>query len=202
MKEIERLAHAGYLVFAYDHTGCMESGGEHINGFAQSLADLHSALTVLEKDPSYSAYTFSVVGHSWGGYSTLNIAALHPEITHVVAISGFYFTYNSLERFVYPTPVSYMKKYLWLIVITTIVKFLMIFVFRFLGKKAESSVIKVMAVDGVLDFFVSGVTVLTLVLTKSGGYAYDALCGLVIGIIIMVGAIRLVISSVKAIILE
>lgn len=120
----------------------------------------------------------------------------------VVAISGFYFTYNSLERFVYPTPVSYMKKYLWLIVITTIVKFLMIFVFRFLGKKAESSVIKVMAVDGVLDFFVSGVTVLTLVLTKSGGYAYDALCGLVIGIIIMVGAIRLVISSVKAIILE
>lgn len=120
----------------------------------------------------------------------------------VVAVSGFYFAYNSLERFVYPTPVNYMEKYLWLIVGTTLVKLFMIFVFRFLSKKAESPVIKVMAVDGVLDFFVSGVTVLTLVLTKSGGYAYDALCGLIIGIIIMVGAIRLVISSVKAIILD
>jgi len=120
----------------------------------------------------------------------------------VVAFSGFYFAYNSLERFVYPTPVNYMEKYLWLIVGTTLVKLLMIFVFRFLSKKAESPVIKVMAVDGVLDFFVSGVTVLTLVLTKSGGYAYDALCGLIIGIIIMVGAIRLVVSSVKAIILD
>lgn len=119
-----------------------------------------------------------------------------------VAASGFYFAYNSLERFVYPTPVNYMAKYLWIIVGTTFVKLMMIFVFRFLSKKAESPVIKVMAVDGVLDFFVSGVTVLTLVLTKSGGYAYDALCGLVIGIIIMVGAIRLVVSSVKAIIFD
>lgn len=120
----------------------------------------------------------------------------------IVAISGFYFAYNSLERFVYPTPVNYMTKYLLIIVGTTLVKLLMIFVFRFLGKKAESPVIRVMAVDGVLDFFVSGVTVLTLVLTKNGGYAYDAVCGLVIGILITVGAIKLVVSSVKAIIFD
>ena len=107
MKEIERLAREGYLVFAYDHTGCMESQGEHINGFAQSLADLHAALSVLEKDPNYSAYTFSVVGHSWGGYSTLNIAALHPEITHVVAISGFL----SVDRMLKQTFGGIMKPY-------------------------------------------------------------------------------------------
>ena len=89
MKEIEKLASHGYLVFAYDHTGCMESQGAHTNGFCQSLADLHAALLTLEKDPNFSSYTFSVVGHSWGGFSTLNIAALHPEITHLVAISGF-----------------------------------------------------------------------------------------------------------------
>lgn len=120
----------------------------------------------------------------------------------IVAFSGFYFTYNSLERLIYPTPVTYMEKYLWLIVGTTLVKLFMIFVFRFLSKKAESPVIKVMAVDGILDFFVSGVTVLTLILTKSGGYAFDAVCGIVIGVIIMVGAIKLVISSVKAIIFD
>ena len=29
------------------------------------------------------------MGHSWGGFSTMNITALHPEITHVVSMSGF-----------------------------------------------------------------------------------------------------------------
>lgn len=120
----------------------------------------------------------------------------------IVAFSGFYFAYNSLERFVYPTPVNYLEKYLYLILGTTAAKLMMIFVFRYLGKKADSPVIKVMAVDGVLDFFVSGVTVLTLILTKSGGYAFDAVAGIVIGVIITVGAIKLVISSVKQIIFD
>ena len=34
MKEIEVLARHGYRVLAYDHTGCMESGGESTNGLA------------------------------------------------------------------------------------------------------------------------------------------------------------------------
>lgn len=89
MKEIEMLCRHGYLVFAYDHTGCMESGGETPNGMAQSLCDLNDCITVLKKDETFSGLDLSVVGHSWGGFSTLNIAALHPEISHVVVLSGF-----------------------------------------------------------------------------------------------------------------
>lgn len=89
MREIERLARAGYLVFAYDHTGCMESGGESTNGFAQSLSDLDDCLTALKKLDSLRGRTISVVGHSWGAFSTMNIPALHPDVTHVVALSGF-----------------------------------------------------------------------------------------------------------------
>ena len=33
MREIERIAREGYLVYSYDHTGCTESGGEHIGCF-------------------------------------------------------------------------------------------------------------------------------------------------------------------------
>jgi pimeloyl-ACP methyl ester carboxylesterase len=33
--------------------------------------------------------SLSVIGHSWGGYSTMNIVSIHPEITHIVAIAGF-----------------------------------------------------------------------------------------------------------------
>ena len=89
MKEIEQLCKHGYLVFAYDHTGCMESGGETPNGLAQSLRDLDDCITAIKADPRFVGLELSVMGHSWGGFSTLNITALHPEITHIVAISGF-----------------------------------------------------------------------------------------------------------------
>lgn len=89
MREIERIARAGYLVFAYDHSGCMESGGENTNGFAQSLNDLDACLKALKQLDTLRGRTISVVGHSWGAFSTMNIAALHPEIAHVVAMSGF-----------------------------------------------------------------------------------------------------------------
>ena len=88
-KEIEMLCRAGYKVLSYDHTGCMLSGGEGTNGMAQSLHDLDDCFKAIKADPRFAGYDFSVVGHSWGGFSTLNISALHPEISHVVVFSGF-----------------------------------------------------------------------------------------------------------------
>ena len=89
MKEIEMLARHGYRVFSYDHTGCMESEGESTHGFSQSLSDLDDCLTALKSDARFQGASYSVVGHSWGGFATLNIPALHPDVTHIVAMSGF-----------------------------------------------------------------------------------------------------------------
>lgn len=89
MKEIELLCRHGYLVLAYDHTGCMESGGETPNGMAQSLCDLNDCIRTVKADSRFAGMDISVVGHSWGGFSTMNITALHPEISHVVVMSGF-----------------------------------------------------------------------------------------------------------------
>ena len=89
MREIEQLCQGGFLVYSYDHTGCMRSGGQHCNGFATSLRDLDACITALEAEPALRDRTISVMGHSWGGFSTMNIAALHPKITHVVSMSGF-----------------------------------------------------------------------------------------------------------------
>lgn len=89
MREIAMLARHGYLVFAYDHTGCVESEGESTNGFAQSLSDLDACLKALKADEAYQNKKFSVVGHSWGAYACQNIPAFHPDLTHIVAISGF-----------------------------------------------------------------------------------------------------------------
>ena len=89
MKEIEKLCRRGFLVYTYDHTGCMESGGESPRGLSQSLRDLNDCLNALRSTQGFKDLDVSVMGHSWGGFSTMNIAALHPEVTHIVAISGF-----------------------------------------------------------------------------------------------------------------
>jgi len=98
MREIETLAKAGFLVFSYDHTGCMTSGGESCNGFAQSLSDLDACIEALKAEKGLEGCSFSVMGHSWGGFSTMNIVALHPEITHVVSMSGFISVKKILEQ--------------------------------------------------------------------------------------------------------
>ena len=108
MKEIELLARHGYTVLSYDHTGCMESEGENIGGFAQSLSDLDSLLITLENDEKYKDVSISVVGHSRGEFSTLNISVLHPKTTHIVAISGFVSVRKMLKQ-VFP---GIMKLYI------------------------------------------------------------------------------------------
>ena len=99
MTEIERLCRAGYRVFTYDHTGCMKSGGDSTNGFAQSLRDLDDAIKALKKDEKYASLPISVIGHSWGGFSTMNISALHPDIEKAVAMSGFISVSHILKGF-------------------------------------------------------------------------------------------------------
>lgn len=89
MREIEMLCQGGYLVFAYDHTGCMESGGGDTGGFSGSLCDLDEVISVLKRIPELKDYEISVVGHSWGAFSTLCITKFHPEIKKIVPISGF-----------------------------------------------------------------------------------------------------------------
>ncbi len=89
MKEIEKLCRAGYTVLAYDHTGCMASGGASPNGLAQSLCDLNDCITAVKADARFFGLDISVMGHSWGAFAALNITALHPEISHIVAMCGF-----------------------------------------------------------------------------------------------------------------
>ena len=107
MREIELLAKAGWLVYSYDHTGCMASGGESTRGFAQSLSDLDDCITALKQEEALKDRTISVMGHSWGGFSTMNIAAIHPEITHVVSMSGFV----SVERIIEQTFAGVLAPY-------------------------------------------------------------------------------------------
>ena len=89
LREINLITERGYTVFTYDHTGTRCSGGDSIGGFSQSLSDLDRAVNFVRTLDGYEDSEIVVIGHSWGGFSTMNIPALHPEITHVVALAGF-----------------------------------------------------------------------------------------------------------------
>ncbi len=89
MKEIELLASHGFLVVAYDHTGCMDSEGEGTNGLSQSLSDLEDVISFLKTHPLTCDKKICVMGHSWGGFSSMNICALHRDLHSIVSMSGF-----------------------------------------------------------------------------------------------------------------
>ena len=99
LREIELIARRGYTVFTYDHTGCRESEGENIVGFAQSLCDLDYAINALHSAKEYGDAKYTVIGHSWGGFAALNISALHPEVESCVSISGFIGVERMIEQF-------------------------------------------------------------------------------------------------------
>ncbi len=106
MREIDTLTRHGYTVLAYDHTGCRNSEGESVRGFAQSLSDLDHCLKFVKTMDDFADASISVIGHSWGAFSTMNIPALHPEITHIVAMSGFISVNAILSQF-FAGPLKY-----------------------------------------------------------------------------------------------
>lgn len=110
MREIEMLARGGYLVFAYDHTGCMESGGGDTGGFSGSLYDLDEIISALKAVDELKCYEISVVGHSWGGFSTLCISKFHPEIKKIVAISGFISPKDIIYQYMSGVAALYRKR--------------------------------------------------------------------------------------------
>lgn len=115
----------------------------------------------------------------------------------MVAFAGIYFAYSSFERLMYPTPVNYNLKYLVLLTATAVAKLGLYFVFGYMSKKENSSVVKVMSVDSLLDFFVTAVTVLTLLLSSHGRYAVDAFCGIGISVIIIISSVKMIVTQVR-----
>ena len=118
-------------------------------------------------------------------------------ISVIIGFTGFYFAYSSLERLMYPTTVSYRTKYLYILIATAVAKLIMFAVLRALNQKGNSDILRVMSVDCILDFFITSVTVMTLLISTYGTYAADAICGIVISIVITVSAVKTMLSSCR-----
>lgn len=118
-------------------------------------------------------------------------------ISVIIGFTGFYFAYSSAERLMYPTSVSYRTKYLYILIATALAKLIMFAVLKTLSKKGKSDILKVMSTDCILDFFITSVTVMTLLISTYGNYAADALCGIVISIVITVSAVKTILATCR-----
>ena len=109
LSSIARFAYDGYTVFAYDATAHGKSGGNGIGGMPRGVLDLSRAIEyVKEHCPDMPIL---LCGHSWGGYSVLNVLNKHPEVGGVVSMSGFDRSVDLIEAHV-PAAFKALKQYL------------------------------------------------------------------------------------------
>ena len=82
--EIDALARRGYKVLTLDYTGCGDSKGKVLGSLNTPTKDVNELLDYLKIDKP-----IVLVGHSLGGYTSLNTISLREEIKKAVIISGF-----------------------------------------------------------------------------------------------------------------
>ena len=87
--EIASLARFGFLVLAYDATGCVASEGKVLGGFDQGVIDLHFALRFAAVDERLKGYKRVLFGHSWGGFCVMNALDTDVPVEGGVAMCGF-----------------------------------------------------------------------------------------------------------------
>ena len=110
-------------------------------------------------------------------------------LSAVIVITGVVFLFNSVERLMYPAPVWFTVSYFYIIAATVAVKLFMFVFLKRQSRKAESSVIKIMSLDSLTDFFITLVTLITLYASQKGGFSFDAYAGIVVSILILISGI-------------
>lgn len=92
MKEIDELAKHGYKILTLDYTGCDKSEGKGLGSLNTPTDDVIDLLDYLKLDRQ-----IVLVGHSLGGYTSLNILNMRKDIEKGVILSGF-LSINSLIK--------------------------------------------------------------------------------------------------------
>jgi divalent metal cation (Fe/Co/Zn/Cd) transporter len=114
-----------------------------------------------------------------------------------LALVGFYFAYNGLERLMYPIAVAYSKKYALLVTITVFVKIFMGIVYVLINRKQSSSVFKTLILDSFLDCAITITALMGFSLTTKLNYAVDGVFAVIIGLCVAISAIKTVVEQAK-----
>ncbi|MBP5428485.1 MAG: alpha/beta hydrolase [Clostridia bacterium] len=95
LAEIEYLCHNGLQVLTLDYTGCDKSGGDGMLSVNRPSRDVLELLDFMKPTEEVS-----VVGHSLGGYTALNVIRMCDPIKRAVILSGFLQSRKMLGQFI------------------------------------------------------------------------------------------------------
>ena len=84
LKEINELAKHGYKVLTLDYMGCDKSKGKGLRSLNEPTRDVNDLLNHLKLEAP-----LVLVGHSLGGFTSMNLLELREEINKAVILSGF-----------------------------------------------------------------------------------------------------------------
>lgn len=113
----------------------------------------------------------------------------------IVGLTGAYFVYLALERFMYPRPVNFLVNHAVLLGCTILVKALLGVISVRECKKHDSVILRTVYMDSFADCGVTAMTLISFILTNYSGLRIDAIFGFVISIIIIVNAVKLIRES-------
>lgn len=115
-------------------------------------------------------------------------------VSVIISLTGMYFAYISFERFMYPAPVWYSIKYAVIVSVTVIVKLALALIYRAINKNLNSSVLKALYIDSLLDLFITASTLISFTLSNYVNFSIDGITGIAIGIFLAVQGIKMVYS--------
>ena len=96
--EINHFAKLGFKVISFDNTGCATSDGENgINGLPQGIIDLKSCLEFIKTRDDLKQYKKVLFGHSWGGYSSLNVLPFTHEDDNIACVVTMGAPFSSID---------------------------------------------------------------------------------------------------------
>jgi cation diffusion facilitator family transporter len=126
------------------------------------------------------------------------IAGLLVAVT--VVLVGINFVYASASRLLMPVPVWFSWSFFGIIAGTAAVKLCMALYFGYVNKKIDSDAVKAMMLDSYIDTAVTVMALFGFLLAGYSGLTFDAVFGIVTGVIIIVSGVKLVIHNTAALI--
>lgn len=87
LPQIQSLTDYGWAVFAFDPTGCGQSGGSSAVGYPQAVRDLSAALDYLQAQNFFGYERYALFGHSRGAYAACGVLREYSP-SALIAVSG------------------------------------------------------------------------------------------------------------------
>lgn len=121
-------------------------------------------------------------------------------VSAVAVVLGGVFLLRSIDRLAMPEPVWFGVQSTVIISVAILVKVGIAVACHFLSKRFNSVILRAIMLDSILDAVVTATSLISFVVSGRVNYAVDAILGIVLSVLILIFAVRMVVSNVKTIV--